>query len=217
METRYLLPPEAYWSDDWYEREQDLLFSHTWHLVASEHELAVPGDFLTCTAGRDPLVVVRDLDGELRAFHNMCRHRGMQLLEGCGSTRTGIVCPYHFWNFGLDGALRKLPQPEQFPDLDLDAWGWSQRRSAPGAAWSSCTRTRGWTSPSGWASCRRTSARTGPSCSRRWCATSSMPAATGSSSSRTTSTCTTSGTCTPGRSVTTTTTASSGSSSTATG
>jgi len=123
METRSLLPPEAYWSEAWFEREQDLLFGHTWHLVGSEHELAEPGDFLTYTAGHDPLVVVRALDGELRAFHNMCRHRGMQLLEGCGSTRSGIVCPYHFWNFGLDGELRKLPQPEQFPDLDREDWG----------------------------------------------------------------------------------------------
>jgi Rieske 2Fe-2S family protein len=68
-------------------------------------------------------VVVRGLDGELRAFHNMCRHRGMPVAEGCGTSRTGLVCPYHFWNFGLDGELRNVPQPEQFPDLDRAEWG----------------------------------------------------------------------------------------------
>jgi Rieske 2Fe-2S family protein len=123
METRHLLPADAYWSDEWFEREQRLLFSHTWHLVAAEDELAEPGSYVSYTAGLDPLVVVRDLDGELRAFHNLCRHRGMPLVEGCGSSRSGLVCPYHFWSFGLDGALRNVPQPGQFPDLDAAEWG----------------------------------------------------------------------------------------------
>ncbi|MDQ1418226.1 MAG: choline monooxygenase [Acidimicrobiaceae bacterium] len=122
--TGYLLPPEAYWTEEWFEREQRLLFSRTWHLAASETELANPGDFVTLEAGFDPLVVVRGLDGELRCFHNLCRHRGMGLLAGCGNTRTGIVCPYHFWNFGLDGRLRRVPQLEdQFPGMDLASWG----------------------------------------------------------------------------------------------
>lgn len=124
METRHLLPPEAYWTDDWFEREQRSLFSRTWHLAASTDELPEPGSFVTYTAGLDPLVVVRDLDGELRAFHNFCPHRGMQMVEGCGQSRSGLVCPYHLWSFGLDGALRKVPQQEtQFPDLDRAHWG----------------------------------------------------------------------------------------------
>src|SRR5690242_19141665 len=123
METRHLLPAEAYWSEEWFAQEQDSIFTHTWHLVASVDELAEPGCFVTYTAGRDPLVILRDLDGELRAFHNLCRHRGMPVAEGCGQQTTGLVCPYHFWNFGLDGSLRKVPQPEQFPDLDLAKWG----------------------------------------------------------------------------------------------
>src|SRR4051812_2137560 len=123
METRHLLPADAYWSDEWFDREQRLLFSHTWHLVAAEDELTEPGSYVSYTAGLDPLVVVRDLDGQLRAFHNLCRHRGMPLVQGCGSSRSGLVCPYHFWSFGLDGALRNVPQPAQFPDLDDAEWG----------------------------------------------------------------------------------------------
>ncbi len=123
METKHLLPAEAYWSQEWFDREQDLLFSHTWHLVGSEEDLREPGSFVSYTAGLDPLVVVRGLDGELRAFQNMCTHRGMRMVEGCGTSRTGLVCPYHFWNFGLDGELRKVPQPAQFPDVDLADWG----------------------------------------------------------------------------------------------
>lgn len=123
MKTKHLLPAEAYWSTDWFDREVDRLFSHTWHLVASEQDLRETGSFLTYTAGRDPLVVVRGLDGELRAFHNLCRHRGMPLVEGCGNSRTGLVCPYHFWNFGLDGELRNVPQPGQFSGVDFADWG----------------------------------------------------------------------------------------------
>jgi phenylpropionate dioxygenase-like ring-hydroxylating dioxygenase large terminal subunit len=120
---RYLLPPDAYWAPDWFDLEQRLLFSKTWHLAAADSELARPGDFVTLDAGLDPLVVVRGLDGELRCFHNVCRHRGMVLLAGPGNTRSGIVCPYHAWNFGLDGELRRVPQSDrEFPGLDLAAW-----------------------------------------------------------------------------------------------
>ena len=93
METRHLLPAEAYWSDEWFDREQDAALQP--HLAPGRpRATSWPSrvDFVTYTAGHDPLVVVRDLDGELRAFHNLCRHRGMPLLEGCGSTRGPGSC-----------------------------------------------------------------------------------------------------------------------------
>lgn len=124
METVHLLPPEAYWSREWYDTEQQQLFGHTWHLAASVEELAHPGSYLTYTAGLDPLVIVRGHDGELRAFHNVCPHRGMPLAEGCGQMGASLTCPYHFWNFTTDGVLRNVPQrAEQFPDLELAEWG----------------------------------------------------------------------------------------------
>lgn len=121
--TRYLLPSEAYWSDVWFDREQRALFGHSWHLAANSAELAEPGDFVTLSAGADPLLVVRGTDGDLRCFHNLCRHRGMLLLTDAGRNRTGIRCPYHLWNFGLDGELRNVPQEEQFCGLDKAEWG----------------------------------------------------------------------------------------------
>lgn len=121
--THYLLPPEAYWSDAWFEHEQRQLFGHTWHLAADFTELAEPGDYVTLVAGTDPLLVVRGIDGELRCFHNLCRHRGMLLLTDAGRTRAGIRCPYHLWNFGLDGDLRNVPQEGQFCGLDRSQWG----------------------------------------------------------------------------------------------
>jgi Rieske 2Fe-2S family protein len=115
----FLLPPEAYWQDGWYQRERRLLFARSWALVGSTDELREPGDYVTAFVGGAPLVVVRGEDGRLRAFHNICRHRGMVLLEGCGQLDRTIACFYHDWRYGLDGKLHVVPQrKDQFPDLD---------------------------------------------------------------------------------------------------
>jgi len=119
----FLLGPPAYYAPEWFEREQRDLFTRTWHLVGTAEDVAAPGDYITFAAGSDPLVITRDLGGALRAFHNFCPHRGHRLLEDSGNTRTGIVCPYHFWNFALDGSLRRVPQEEQFAGVDLAELG----------------------------------------------------------------------------------------------
>jgi Rieske 2Fe-2S family protein len=123
LRSTWLMPSEAYTSAQWYDREQRDLFGRTWVFVASIEELAQPGDFVTTTIGNEPVVVVRDKQGALRAFSNVCPHRGITLLEGCGNTAKGVVCPYHHWNFALNGELRSVPQPEQFPELDKEAFG----------------------------------------------------------------------------------------------
>ena len=124
MIPRYLLDPKAYHSADWFDQELDHLFGNRWALVASEDELPGPGAFVTATVGRAPLVVVRGEDGELRAFHNLCRHRGMKLLDGAGQLERCVSCFYHHWRYGLDGALAVVPQrKDQFPDLVTEQWG----------------------------------------------------------------------------------------------
>jgi phenylpropionate dioxygenase-like ring-hydroxylating dioxygenase large terminal subunit len=121
---RALLPVDAYRGDQWFDREQQRLFADRWVLVASVDELTAPGDFVTTVAGRSPLVVVRGHDGELRAFHNICRHRGAVLLQGSGAVNSTVNCFYHQWRYQLDGALVVVPQRrEQFPTLDLADWG----------------------------------------------------------------------------------------------
>ncbi|MCU1379458.1 MAG: hypothetical protein JWN29_2441 [Acidimicrobiales bacterium] len=120
----YLLPTEAYRSADWLERELGELFTARWALAAASEELAEPGDYVAVTVGHAPLLVVRGADGGLRAFHNLCRHRGMQLLTGTGRCERTIDCFYHQWRYGLDGALQVVPQRrEQFPDLEPSDWG----------------------------------------------------------------------------------------------
>ena len=119
----YVLPPRAYRDHVWFEQERAALFTNRWTLVASDDQLSEPGTYVTARLGDALIVVVRGDDGELRAFHNLCRHRGMQLLDGDGRCDKAITCFYHQWRYALDGALRVVPQrKEQFPDLVIDDW-----------------------------------------------------------------------------------------------
>jgi phenylpropionate dioxygenase-like ring-hydroxylating dioxygenase large terminal subunit len=100
--------------------ESARLFARSWALVATTDELASPGSYVTASVGGVPLVVVRGQHGTLRAFHNVCRHRGITLLEGCGALGRFITCPYHQWSYATTGELVRVPQREdQFPSLDL--------------------------------------------------------------------------------------------------
>ena len=114
------LPREAYTSPAWFERERRDLFGKSWACAGAAADLAAPGAYATVAAGEFPLAVLRDDGGALRAFHNLCRHRGTELLEGAGRLdRSRIVCPYHRWTYGLDGALRAVAMQAQcFAGLD---------------------------------------------------------------------------------------------------
>lgn len=113
------LPREAYTGTDWFEMEQELLFSKSWAFAGVMTDFKETGDFRTVQAGLHALIVLRDGDGHLRGFHNVCRHRGTELLEGNGNAGKSIICPYHNWVYNLDGRLRGVPaQRECFPTLD---------------------------------------------------------------------------------------------------
>ena len=124
MIPRYRLPPKAYHSADWFDLELDRVFGARWALVASAEELAEPGAYVAAVVGRAPLVVLRGDDGVLRALHNVCRHRGMRLLDGAGTLERCVRCFYHQWRYDFTGALTAVPQRrEQFPDLVTEEWG----------------------------------------------------------------------------------------------
>jgi phenylpropionate dioxygenase-like ring-hydroxylating dioxygenase large terminal subunit len=92
--------------------------------------LPEPGSFLARDAAGVPIVAVRGEDGVVRAFQNVCRHRGMRVADGGGCAKA-LVCPYHGWTYGLDGALRFVPHEAQgFPDLDKTAHGLKQVHTA---------------------------------------------------------------------------------------
>ena len=84
--------------------------------------LAEKGSYVARTASGTPLVVVRGMDGEVRAFINACRHRGMQVAEGSGCSRA-FVCPYHAWTYNLEGDLKHIPGQEGFPEINPEEHG----------------------------------------------------------------------------------------------
>ena len=87
-------------------------------LPCFETELSDGGDYVTLRYMDHPLFVVRDQEGSLNAYHNVCRHRGCEVLEGKGNTKTTIMCPYHRWTYQLDGELRGVPnEGECFENL----------------------------------------------------------------------------------------------------
>lgn len=119
--TMPILPVEAYTSQEWFDREQERIFSRTWAFAGFTEDVSEPGDYLCVQAGLNSIFVVMDNDRRLRAFHNICRHRGTQLLRAVGQTKQVIVCPYHDWVYGLDGRLISVPDRErQFPGVDFD-------------------------------------------------------------------------------------------------
>ncbi len=105
------------------QQEIDTLFRRFPIIVGHSSQLAQTGDYLTHTATGVPMLVTRNTVGELNAFINVCRHRGMLVAQGeCGQART-FTCAYHNWSYDLDGRLRGLPQAEGFGEIDKDQLG----------------------------------------------------------------------------------------------
>jgi phenylpropionate dioxygenase-like ring-hydroxylating dioxygenase large terminal subunit len=102
--------------------ERERVFRRTWQYAGRSDQVAEPGRFFTTDAGGVPVVVVRDRDGVLRAFLNVCRHRGSLVCEGEGHRET-LQCPYHAWTYDLDGALRSAPRADREPGFDRGALG----------------------------------------------------------------------------------------------
>jgi choline monooxygenase len=116
------LPYSWYTDPEILAREQELIFRSAWQYAGHLGEAPEPGTFFTTRAGRTPVLVTRARDGELRAFLNVCRHRGHQVAEGSGRRET-IQCPYHAWTYGLDGSLRAAPRSEEEPHFPQDELG----------------------------------------------------------------------------------------------
>ena len=112
--------PSRYYIDETIARqEQERIFRRSWCYVAHESELAEPGSYLTDLVAGQPIMVLRDREGALRAFYNVCRHRAHLLLKGCGKLKpAGITCPYHAWTYALDGRLKAARLTDDVPDFD---------------------------------------------------------------------------------------------------
>ena len=108
FEAARAMPPSVYTSEEFLKREISDIFAQDWFCVGRASALANPGDYVTMELANQPIMVLRDQNGGLRAQSNVCLHRMSTLLEGRGNTRS-IVCPYHAWTYNLDGRLRGAP------------------------------------------------------------------------------------------------------------
>lgn len=121
---RYGLPGWTYFNSDLFEMEAETLFRRHWQLVCHVSDLPEKGQFLTFDLVDERAIVIRGDDGVVRAFHNLCRHRGSRVVsEESGVCKNAIVCPFHGWSFNLDGTLRGPAQPRSLPKLDPVEWG----------------------------------------------------------------------------------------------
>jgi nitrite reductase/ring-hydroxylating ferredoxin subunit len=116
---------------DAYADESTRLFRELPLVVGHVSQLAAPGDFFTHDATGVPLLVVRGDDGELRAFLNVCRHRGTRVEPAACGTRKAFVCPYHAWSYGCDGALIGFASTATAELIDMH--GRVQAKDFPGA------------------------------------------------------------------------------------
>jgi carnitine monooxygenase subunit len=102
--------------------ERDRIFHRSWQYVGHAGEVAEPGSFAATTVGDVPVVLVRDHEDTLRAFLNVCRHRGSLVCEGSGRRET-LQCPYHAWTYGLDGRLITAPRSKMEGGIDTAELG----------------------------------------------------------------------------------------------
>jgi len=108
------VPAPYYVDPEIAQREMGVIFKCTWQVVGNAHQLAHPGDFFTVDLFGEPLLLARGLQGELRGFYNVCRHRAGPPAEGCGSRKL-FRCGYHGWTYSLDGSLISAPEFEGQP------------------------------------------------------------------------------------------------------
>src|SRR6478672_2556545 len=112
-------PPQKYFvSPDIFEQEQARVFSTQWLLVGHQNQIAKPGEFLVNEVAGESLIVIRDKNGEIHGFFNVCRHRGTRLIEDGSGHAPAIQCPYHAWTYGLDGRLIGAPHMDEVPGFD---------------------------------------------------------------------------------------------------
>lgn len=118
------LPAWTYHSKALFELEREKLFLTHWQLVGHECDIPAAGDWLTFDLLGERAVVMRGNDGVVRAFHNLCRHRGARVVDGDkGHCRGAIVCPFHGWVYNLDGSLRGAARPSSFGEMKREDFG----------------------------------------------------------------------------------------------
>lgn len=110
-----IIPAERYTSPEFMKLEWDHIWSKVWLLAGRSDDIREPGDYICTDIGKESVLIVRQADGSLRGFHNVCLHRGNKLRpEGIGNAEH-FRCIYHHWTYGHDGAIQRIPDLDTFP------------------------------------------------------------------------------------------------------
>lgn len=132
------VPVEDYISKDFLAKENERVWPKVWLMACRQEELKEPGSYLVFDVVRDTILLVRQKDGSIKAFYNVCQHRGRKLKEGCGQIGKSIYCRFHGWSWNIDGSLQRIVSPHDWkdcesfrqeeldlPELRVDTWaGW---------------------------------------------------------------------------------------------
>jgi len=129
------VPKDNYVSQDFLRLEGQRMWPKVWQVACREEELRNVGDYVTYDILDESIIVVRAADQKIKAFYNVCQHRGRRLTEGCGRTNT-FMCRYHGWTWKLDGSIAKVLDREDWSgceamrdadlklqDVRVDTWG----------------------------------------------------------------------------------------------
>jgi phenylpropionate dioxygenase-like ring-hydroxylating dioxygenase large terminal subunit len=124
LDEHFSLPGWIYHDADFLQAEKERIFAPSWQIVCHLNDIPAIGDYHTLDFLGEPIVVVRGLRMAVKAFFNVCRHRGSRLLDGASGNCPGrIVCPYHAWAYELGGALAAVPHRKEFVNFSLDQYG----------------------------------------------------------------------------------------------
>jgi phenylpropionate dioxygenase-like ring-hydroxylating dioxygenase large terminal subunit len=117
------LPGWVYHDPDYFRVEMARLIRPSWQIVCHANDIANAGEWRTLEILGESILVIRGTDGEIRAFANVCRHRGSRLVDGEAGCAKRLTCPYHAWTYASDGRLVGVPMKEDYPGLDQGALG----------------------------------------------------------------------------------------------
>ena len=106
---------DRYFSKDFMQKEWDSMWTKVWLIAGREIQIKEPGDYIVHDLVTESVIIVRQDDGSIKGFYNSCAHRGQRLVN-FDSSQDSFRCPYHDWQFGLNGDVIGCPDPDDFPD-----------------------------------------------------------------------------------------------------